>query len=266
MRTLPIFLCPLLTLPAHAVSLPDTGQGLCYDGTNMVACDAGNTGDAATYPGQDGRYGRDAAASAGQLSKTGGGEAGFDYTKVCNSGELAGQGSCPVDPSLGSGDNDWACTKDNLTGLIWEVKLDDNEHLRHTDWIYTWYNSDAGANAGNAGTPDAGSGQNSDNCLDDARCDTEKYTADVNTANLCANTDWRMPSKRELQTISHLGRRNPAIDPTYFPNTASAGFWSASSTAYDPGDAWGVYFCYGYGGAGDKGYSGRVRLVRGGQF
>ncbi len=263
--TLTMLLTSICTI--QAASLPDTGQSLCYDGTNMVACDADNTGDAATYPGQDGRYGRDAAATAGQLSKIGGGEAGFDYTRVCNSGELAGQGSCPADPALGSDPNDWACTKDNLTGLIWEVKLDDIAHLRHKGWTYTWYNSDVGTNAGNAGTPDAGSGSNSDNCLDDARCDTEKYTADVNTANLCGNnTDWRMPSKRELQTITHLGRTNPAIDPAYFPNTPSSSFWSASSLAYNPGVAWRVYFSYGDGYEGVKSYPYRVRLVRGGQF
>ncbi len=54
-----------------AAGLNDTGQSLCYDGTNMVACTATNTGDAAPYPRQDGRYGRDAAATAGALTKIG---------------------------------------------------------------------------------------------------------------------------------------------------------------------------------------------------
>jgi len=58
-----------------ARGLPDTGQILCDDGTNtMVTCSEANTGDNATYPNQDGRYGRDAAAQAGALpNKIGGG-------------------------------------------------------------------------------------------------------------------------------------------------------------------------------------------------
>ena len=72
-----------LLLPALAAAqtapLNDTGQTLCYDGSALVACTAGNTGNAATHPGQDGRFGRDAAQAAGALPpKTGGGAAGFD--------------------------------------------------------------------------------------------------------------------------------------------------------------------------------------------
>ncbi len=65
-----------LTQAAPVAGLNDSGQMLCYDGTNtLVACDASNTGDGATYPRQDGRYGRDAAATTGALTKIGGGAA-----------------------------------------------------------------------------------------------------------------------------------------------------------------------------------------------
>ena len=48
----------------------------------LVACSVANTGNAAAYPRQDARFGRDAAQAAGQLlpAKTGGGAAGFDFT------------------------------------------------------------------------------------------------------------------------------------------------------------------------------------------
>ena len=140
---------------AHATGLPDTGQNLCYQGPGLplAACTELNTGDTADYPGQDGRYGRDPAAALGQLPKTGAGEFGRDYTKVCNSGELAGAGDCPDDPIPGNGNNEWACTQDNVTGLMWEVKTDD-EGLRDRDWKYSWYNTDTSTNGGHAGSPD----------------------------------------------------------------------------------------------------------------
>lgn len=59
-----------IAAPAHAVGLNDTGQDSCYDGSAMVACDTANSSDAASYPRQDGRFGRDAAAAFyGQLAK-----------------------------------------------------------------------------------------------------------------------------------------------------------------------------------------------------
>jgi hypothetical protein len=79
-----IFLLPLLfaiVMPAHAAGLPDTGQVICYSNTTDDSVAASNTtsiaGDAGTHPRQDCRYGRDAAAAAGQLTKTGAGRQGL---------------------------------------------------------------------------------------------------------------------------------------------------------------------------------------------
>ena len=254
-----LFLLALCQNTLYARGLPDTGQILCDDGTNtMVTCSATNTGDTATYPNQDGRYGRDAKSQAGSLPKVGGGHAGFDYTKVCNSGDKAGVNSCPTDPILGVGANNWGCTYDNITELYWEVKTNDGG-LRDKGWTYTWYNSNNSTNAGNAGTSNGGS------CVDTSNCDTEKYVSQVKVSNLCGFTDWRMPSKRELYTIRNLNTINPAIDTGYFPNTQSSLYWSASSYVANPTVAWVVNFSFGDDGAGDKSGNGRVRLVRGGQ-
>ncbi len=97
----------LFAVPVHAAELPDTGQDLCDNGSNvLVACAAANTGDAAVYPRQDGRFGRDAAATAGALIKVGGGAAGFDYTKIANDGTTLAAGA-----ALGPAATDWACTQ-----------------------------------------------------------------------------------------------------------------------------------------------------------
>lgn len=188
---------------------------------------------------------------------------GFDYTKVANNG-----GDLPASAALGSAAADWACTRDNITGLTWEVKVNAATHLRHMNWTYTWYNSDSSTNGGNAGSPDTGAGVGSDNCLNTSRCDTEKFVADVNAATLCGHNDWRMPTQRELFTLVNTGAQNPSIDATYFPNTNAAGFWSASPYIAGPAAAWGIAFGPGSTFVGGKTSDARfyVRLVRSGQF
>lgn len=97
-----------LTQAALAAGLNDSGQTLCYDGSAMVPCTAANTGDAATYPGQDGRYDRDPAATANAPTKIGDGAAGFDFTALDASGN-------PTTPT--SGPTPHPCVRDNVTGL-----------------------------------------------------------------------------------------------------------------------------------------------------
>ena len=245
---------------ARAASLPDTGQDLCDDDAHgLVTCTSANTGDAATYPRQDGRFGRDAKAAAGTLTKIGGGAAGFDYSKIANNGSDLGAG---VGLALGTNPTDWACTRDNITGLTWEVKVNYASHLRHKNWTYTWYHSNGSTNAGDAGTASG----TSNSCQTAGRCDTEKFVADVNATALCGYSDWRMPTRLKLLTLVHDGTPGPSIDATYFPNTQSSGFSSGSSYVRDPAFAWGVNFSYGGASGVYKSNSSYVRLVRGGQF
>ena len=248
---LTLFTCVLLLapLPTLAVGLNDTGIGFCGDETTNSANCTTVFVDTGTHPGQDARYGRDAAAAAGKLPKVGGGEASFDFTALDASGQ-------PTTP--GSGTNPHHCVRDNVSGLVWEVKTDDNG-LHDKDWTYSWYNSNSSTNGGNAGSASGGT------CQTAGHCDTEKYVADVNASALGAYTDWRMPTDDELQSIVHYGRTNPTIDPTYFPNTPSSGFWSGSPDAYGSSSAWCVYFSYGFVNSYYRydGYS--IRVVRGGQ-
>lgn len=256
----------LAAFTAHAGPLNDTGIILCRD--PRTGAD-GSCGEA--QGGQDARYGRDAAATAGALPKTGGGEAGFDFTKVCMSGEAAGQGACPANPALGTGANDWACTKDNVTGLIWEVKTDDGG-LRDKDNGYTNYD-------------DTTQPQRLNGSVNPTQAEIDTATNSIGFLNavnaltganrLCGATDWRRPSKKELLSIAHHGRVDPAIDTDYFPNTPSGNFWSGSPFAGNSYYAWSVNFYYGlalvelYANGGTSfGYrdsSFHVRLVHGGQ-
>lgn len=243
---------PAVSSSTATLKLNDTGI--------MFSGDAPSGNSASCLPtdpaGQDCRYGRDAAAQAGTITKVGGSSLsptgfanGFDYTKISNSG-----GVLPDTAALGSGANDWACTRDNVTGLIWEVKTTGG--LRSMSDTYTWYFT--GSPDGNNGIATSGS------CQTTGRCDTEKFAADVNATELCGYSDWRVPMVKELEGIADLGRASPAIDTTYFPNTPNSYFWSASPYASGASQAWGVS-SLGHANVPYRTQSLAVRVVRGGR-
>lgn len=188
--------------------------------------------------------------AADQPSKVGGGETGFDFTALNASGQ-------PSTPTASATPH--PCVRDNITGLVWEVKTADGG-LRDRNWTYTWYDSIYNY-GGNPGTASGGS------CKIRGRCDTEKYVADVKATTLCGFSDWRMPSHQELQRIALMGRSNPGDALTYFPNTPSSYFWSGSPKADGLSYVWYVDFNYGlvFYVTRSYGFHGLIRLVRGGQ-
>lgn len=84
----------------HDTLLNDTGISRAADGSLLLP-DAGE--------------GRDAQAS--RLTKVGAGVLGFDFTKICSSGDVVFAGGCPITPAFPQ--NVWSCTRDNVTGLVW---------------------------------------------------------------------------------------------------------------------------------------------------
>jgi hypothetical protein len=226
-----------------SISVPplnDTGIDWCANASqNNLPCPV--TG----YPGQDAQYGRDQTAN-----NDSDGHAGFSFTKLDANGNA-------LPASAGS----WSCVRDNVTGLTWEVKTDDGG-LRDQDWTYSWYNPDTATNGGSAGYADYGN-----NCFNTARCDTDKFVADVKAQGLCGASDWRLPNRFELESLTSNDRYypNPTIDTAFFPNTLSTWFWSSSPSASHAYNAWYVNFSYGHVYANSKYSALYVRLVRGGQ-
>ena len=74
--------------------------------------------------------------------------------------------------------------------------------------------------------------------------------------------DWRLPNVKELVSIVNYGNVYPAIDQTYFPNTQSDYYWSSTTYADGPHNAWIVYFGDGFVGGGGEGVGYYVRCVR----
>lgn len=229
--------------------LNDTGITWCASSTENIGLLGGEIervegcdGVSLSHPNQDAHSGRDFDAPAGKKSKVGNGIAGFDFTKMCNNGALAGTTDCPEDPVLGDDPHEWGCTKDNVTGLIWEVKVDKPGTLRHWQNTYSWYSSDALSNGGDAGAQDRG-------ICSGSRCDTEGYVTAVNTAGLCGKSDWRVPSRIELQSIldysgeeftDEEGSFLP-VDTEFLPNTRMHVYWTSYSF-FNPADVWAIGF------------------------
>lgn len=177
----------------------------------------------------------------------------FDFTKLDSDAQpLANQDAIyTITP--------WDCVRDNVTGLVWEVKTIDGG-LRDQNHTYTWYNPDPQTNGGAPGTPDGGT------CGDGIDCDTHAYVQAVNERGLCGASDWRLPTRAELRTIVDYKAEFPAIDTGYFPNTVARSFWTAEPNTTYPSYAWHTDFKFGlasyyYYKSGPKG----VRLVRGGK-
>jgi len=129
---------------------------------------------------------------------------------------------------------EWVMVRDNVTGLIWEVKTDDGS-IHDKDDTYTWQDAQ------------------------------DVFIAAVNAEQFGGHSDWRIPTLKELASITDLGRYNPAINRDYFPNTLSSYYWSSTTNAYVTDYAWYVDFRNGYGSSSNKSNSYYARAVRGGQ-
>jgi hypothetical protein len=210
--------------------LNDTGitWGGNYPSGNNTTCTGVN------ISAQDCSHGRDAQALAGTLQKVGGGDAGFDFTRLNSNGtEYTGSGNYDSDP--------WACVRDNVTGLVWEVKTDD-DGIHDKDNTYRW----GGLTAIGRDHP------NKEGTYYD---DWNTLVNGTNTEKLCGFNDWRVPTQKELGNITHHGKTNPTIDTNYFPNAPifsdsstpwlsnpTSYLWSSSPASYNNNYAWAVYF------------------------
>lgn len=254
-RTLPADVENYLATPCAQAGWVGQGSGrlndtgITFGGEPLSGNNTFCTSTGGNIAQQDCSKGRDANPV---LNDSADGAAGFSFTKISNAGA-----AIPASATLGSAASDWACTYDNVTGLMWEVKtVSGRRSSAHT---YTWFSSDASNNAGATGTANGGT------CGDAGQCDTEKFAQLTNLVGLCGRNNWRLPHVKELESIAHLGASQPAIDGTWFPNTPMSFSWSGSPIAGGATFAWGVYFNIGGVGYLNRSVANQVRLVRAGQ-
>jgi hypothetical protein len=151
-------------------------------------------------PGQDGESGRDRLAANGQLRKRGFGPAGYDFSKLDAQGN-----ELPVRAIR------WSCLRDNRSGLIWEVKLDDPGSPRHYTHRFTWFDPTAGQDGGPLGSP--GDPLSCNQTLGNQGCNTHALVQAVNAGQLCGRSDWRLPEQDELLGIVDFGSLPPRPIP-----------------------------------------------------
>lgn len=252
--------------------LNDTGLTLCAnESSNSVPCGYAD-GDTYGYPRQDAEYGRSAKDAAGQsLGKTGGSDAsseGFDFTKIA----YVGGADLPSTALQGTTSTTWGCTRDNVTGLIWDMKVTTDTNARLNTNTYNWKSSTSASNGGTAGSVGvaAATSGTSSQCYASVinyTCDTESYVAFINTLNICGESggDWRLPTRLELLSIfdaSKQGSGVAAVDATYFPNIMPGRYWTADNVAGNPKEARTVNLMSGIDGTATKTSTTYVILVR----
>jgi hypothetical protein len=161
------------------------------------------------------------------------GRAGFSFLKIGQDGEKLPREALS-----------WRCVMDRTTGLEWEVKSADGSLFDYRN-VYT-------------------------NIGDGRSGDTSSFVTAVNAVGLCGANDWRLPSRRELESLLDYSRASfsPMVDTDWFPNTLGAMHWTSTSSKVNGGGAgywWAVNFFAGNslwrGGQYD---SDPVRLVRAG--
>ena len=228
--------------------LNDTGITSCGDFAvgasnqhgNQENCGALTDRDNDPIPvGQDGQVGLDLNEGNDEN-----GHAGFDFTKLDNEGS-----------ELTNSASEWHCVRDNITGLIWEVKQAVGG-LHDATNTYSWFSSEETDNGGSSGTANGGVCAGSD-------CDTESFVAAVNEVQLCGAGDWSIPSREQLRSIVDYSILKPAVtvDLAFFPNSA-VNHWTSTAEANRVSGAWMVSFLDGSDLTGSKNSRRAVRLVR----
>ncbi|WP_298607889.1 DUF1566 domain-containing protein [uncultured Thiothrix sp.] len=255
---------PVIPPPTNAsiTKINDTGVTSCGDyarghsgiSNNDVICQLLSDSNGDPVPsGQDGTSGRDFSTSDDED-----GHAGFSFTKIDNTGV-----------ALASSASQWSCVKDNVTGLIWEMKTDDSG-LHDKDDSYVWYESDP--RLGNGGLPgyekatDYDPSRYDQTCSgfsignNSTYCNTKAFVTRVNQSSYCGANNWRLPTREELNSLVDYAA-SPKIDTRYFPFVQSNYYWTSVPYAYLNKHVWAISFQYGGGSPWEKQYDYPARLV-----
>jgi hypothetical protein len=213
------------------------------------------------FPGQDAQYGRDRMNASDALDKAGRGEDGFDFTRLNANGD-------PVDDI----DLPFSCVRDNITGLIWEIKTQNVPgDLHDADQLFTWYLLE------NNGNFRGEINEASESCnITSQQCNISAFVDAVNSVGLCGFFDWRIPTHYEMQSLMHYGKTQPPLlDTDYFPhagtpNNGQLWYWTRQSFADGLADdvarnAWAIDFATGIDNFLSKSGEYRLRLVRAGR-
>ena len=164
-----------------------------------------------------------------------------DFVKLSNEGEV-----------LDFENSNWSCVLDQKTSLVWEVK-GETEGLQYTMNTYTWFDGDTGRK----------NNMYSKNCFWGEGCNTQSYIDDINEAQLCTYSNWRLPTRDELKTIiNYYADDDILIDLDFFPNTQMGTYWTSMTAKDNPSLAYEIPFFFGGSIVREKYIDTYIRLVR----
>jgi hypothetical protein len=168
---------------SHTWPIPHSGQTKCYDNETKIPCP--KPGE--PFYGQSGNYIINPKS----------------FTKLDELGN-----------DLPNDAENWLMVRDNVTGLIWEVKqakdeIPDYSNPHDSDNEYTWYDTNPETNYGYTGTCNDGK-------------NTEMFIKQTNESRFGGFEDWRLPSVNELATLVNIGTMASTIYIEYFSENLSA--------------------------------------------
>ena len=166
-----------------------------------------------------------------------------NFVKISDSGE-----------ALADNEASWDCVEDQQKKLIWEVKKN-NGGIRDKDYTYSWLHTidDKINGTGNGGR-----------CKGGVNCDTSSYVRAMNEQKLCGYSDWRLPTRQEMETLVDYSTtpQHATINRTYFPEAVPSWYWTASENPQRENYAWYVLFRNGIALNDLKERPKHIRLVR----
>ena len=166
------------------------------------------------------------------------------FVKIANSGQ-------PVDAKA----DRWDCVEDKSSKLTWEVKKNDGG-IRDKDYSYSWLRV---INGEDTGVSDGG------RCKGGVKCDTYSYVRAMNEQKLCGYSDWRLPTREEMETLVDYNttKKDATINKTYFPEAVPSWYWTGTQNSQHENFAWYVLFRNGIALNDLKERPKHIRLVRG---
>ena len=166
------------------------------------------------------------------------------YVKIANSGQ-------PVDEAA----DRWECVEDKNSKLTWEVKKNDGG-IRDKDYSYSWLLDNDGEIKGVS---------NGGRCKGGVKCDTYSYVRAMNAQKLCGYSDWRLPTREEMETLVDYNTtaKDATINKAYFPEAVPSWYWTATENPQRENFAWYVLFRNGVVLNDLKERPKHIRLVRG---
>lgn len=243
---------PVVVTPVQKMPLNDTGimfSGNIFGGLQDFCQDAED------HFQQDCHFGRDGDST---FTKVGAGHGGFDFTKL----DMAGNALADDAP-------EWACVRDNHTGLIWETKIQMTV-APAGNGLAPKKKGGGGGGGSTEPTPEPSSlptaiqsgsrkfdqkfkwGGTSAQIKEGQTYGTQydewnSLINDANTESLCGITDWRVPSRGELTSILNYhssleSNDKAAADTNYFPHTQLGYYWSSTPYAGASERAWAINF------------------------